>query len=220
MRIFLITAMLLALAQLCAGAPRPKAPFRVLYDNDSTNLTSCISPWRRGGEITPRQLRGLVDEVADTQVDAYLFCCGLGNSPWWPSQAEPDYWQWWQQHMGRTPGPWGRFVMAGGDPVRITLDRARARGMAPFISFRLNDQQGIRAVGYVEGVSAADRLGGANGLHVGRSQCEHEGRGRAGSGLVEHAAGQHGAVNLGCCCRHAQDHETCRPRPHSCSREG
>jgi len=120
-------------------------PFRVLYDNDSTNLTSCISPWRHWGEITSRQLRGLVDEVADTQVDAYLFCPGLGNGPWWPSEAEPDYWQWWQRHFGRGPGPWGRFVTRGGDPAKITLDRVTERGMAPFISFRVNDQQGIRA---------------------------------------------------------------------------
>ena len=138
MLIVLATAM--DMGRAAGGA---NARFRVLYDNDSTNLTSCISPWRQGGEITPRQLRGLVDEVADTQVDAYLFCCGLGNGPWWPSRFEPDYWQWWQTHRGRTPGPWGRFVMAGGDPVKITLDRARERGMAPFVSFRLNDQQGI-----------------------------------------------------------------------------
>lgn len=140
-------------AHLCQTEPgqaatplhRKPAPFRILYDNDSTNLTSCISPWRHGGEITARQLRGLVDEVADTQVDAYLFCPGLGNAPWWPSEAEPDYWQWWRKHVGRGPGPWGRFVVRGEDPVRITLDRVRKRGMAAFISFRLNDQQGIRA---------------------------------------------------------------------------
>jgi hypothetical protein len=44
-RHFIQAAAASAAMPLLAAAPRPKAPFRVLYSNDTTNITSCVSPF-------------------------------------------------------------------------------------------------------------------------------------------------------------------------------
>ena len=64
---------------LSAEAPGRKAPFRVLYSNDTTNILSCTSPWHKKGEaFRPEMLEATVDEVAGTGVDAHLLQPGVG----------------------------------------------------------------------------------------------------------------------------------------------
>ena len=47
-----------------ASARRPRATFRTLYSNDTTNITSCISPYRKKGDpISDDRLRAVVDHV-------------------------------------------------------------------------------------------------------------------------------------------------------------
>ena len=53
------------------AATPPKPPFKVLFSNDTTNITSCISPYHAKGEdITDDMIRATVDEA--TAVDVHM----------------------------------------------------------------------------------------------------------------------------------------------------
>ncbi|MHC4123768.1 MAG: hypothetical protein ACYSSI_09365, partial [Planctomycetota bacterium] len=74
---------------------RPKAPFKVLYSNDTTNITSCTSPFHKRGEpFTDDMLRATVDEAAGC--DVHMLQPGLGWIPWWKSKAYPadEHYRW------------------------------------------------------------------------------------------------------------------------------
>lgn len=141
-RQFLRTATALATLpnRLLAGPPK-KVPFHVLYSNDTTNITGCISPWHKAGEpFSARLLEASVDEVAD-KVDAHFLQPGLGMVPMWPSKVLPlkEHYAWIKQHYGQSPDAFGNFVMNGGDVVKVFIDRCHKTHQAAFISLRLND---------------------------------------------------------------------------------
>ncbi|HEY2573099.1 MAG TPA: hypothetical protein VGH65_03485, partial [Verrucomicrobiaceae bacterium] len=118
-----------------------KAPFRLLYSNDTTNLTGCVSPWHQKGEkFRPEMLEASVDEVTDFGVDAHLLQPGLGMVPMWPSKVLPvvEHYAWIKDRYHQGPDSFGNYVLNGGDVVKVFVDRCRLRGQAPFISFRLN----------------------------------------------------------------------------------
>lgn len=124
-----------------AEAMTHKPPFRVLYSNDTTNTSGCVSPWHAKGEpFRSQHLEASVDEVAGL-VDAHFLQPGLGEVPMWPSKVEPleEHYRWIKETYGQDPDSFGRFVLGGGDVVKVFLDRCRLRGQAAFISFRLND---------------------------------------------------------------------------------
>ena len=78
-----------------------KSPFKLIYNNDGTNVLNCISPFNGrdeefsyikpfqadGKNFRPQMIEASVDEIADTGVDASLFSPGLGWVPWWPSKV-------------------------------------------------------------------------------------------------------------------------------------
>lgn len=124
-----------------AETPRPKAPFRVLYSNDTTNTSGCTSPWHKKGEpFRPQMLEASVDEVTGL-VDAHFLQPGLGEVPMWPSKVQPvaEHYRWIKETYGQGPDSFGRFVIDGGDVVKVFINRCRLRGQAAFISLRLND---------------------------------------------------------------------------------
>ena len=118
-----------------------QAPYRVLYSNDTTNLSGCISPFHKKGEpFRLSMLEASVDEVAGL-VDAHFLQPGLGMVPMWPSKVLPleEHYRWLKERYNQEPDSFGRIVLSGGDVVKTFVDRCRLRGQAPFISFRLND---------------------------------------------------------------------------------
>lgn len=124
------------------GEGTAKAPFRLLYSNDTTNLLSCISPWHKKGEpFRPAMLEASVDEVAGLGVDVHLLQPGLGMVPMWPSKVLPvaEHYAWIRERYGQGPDSIGNYVLNGGDVVKVFIERCRLRGQAPFVSFRLND---------------------------------------------------------------------------------
>ena len=141
-RRFLQTSAALTLAPSSArAADRPRAPFRVLYSNDTTNVSGCVSPWHKAREpFRPAQLEASVDEVAG-KVDAHFLQPGLGMVPMWPSKVLPlaEHYAWIKERYGQPPDAFGKHVLGGGDVVQVFVDRCRKTGQAPFISFRLND---------------------------------------------------------------------------------
>ncbi len=132
-------------ASLRAEETLRKAPFKVLFSNDTTNIESCPGPIKKRGEpFTEGQLRASVAETAGAGIDVHLLQPGLGWVPWWPSAALPmkQHVAWLERQGGR-PNVFESYVLNGGDLVRVFIDACRACGEAPFISIRLNDAHHI-----------------------------------------------------------------------------
>ncbi|MFW6162484.1 MAG: hypothetical protein ACODAJ_06915 [Planctomycetota bacterium] len=130
--------LVLLVAAVAAAGQKP--PFRLLYNNDSTNVANCDSPFHQRGEpLTDEAIAGSIDEVADKGVDCYLLSPGLGHVPWWKSKLIPDHYQRWAEETGLEPGVFGQYLMDGGDFAKVLVERCRHHKMAPFVSFRLND---------------------------------------------------------------------------------
>jgi len=138
---------LLAGAALCAlpalsaeNSARQRPPYRLIYDNDLTNVISRPSPFHNQGEgFTIDKFRASVDEVAGTGVDAVALQPGYGWVPCWKSRIYPyaRHVEWLKERYGTGP----RFF-GGYDAENVTgefLDRCRAGRLAGFISLRMND---------------------------------------------------------------------------------
>ncbi|GAA5148793.1 hypothetical protein GCM10023213_45560 [Prosthecobacter algae] len=154
-----------------AQAPRAKAPFRVLYSNDTTNITSCVSPFRQAREpFRAAMLEATVDEVAG-KVDAHFLQPGLGMVPMWPSQVLPlaEHYAWIKERYGVAPDSFGNYVLKGGDVVKVFVDRCRQTKQAAFISFRLNDAHHKEYTDPKPG----DKPGTSIGMSVTRHYVEH-----------------------------------------------
>lgn len=151
--------------------PSGKAPFRVIYSNDTTNITSCVSPFHKAREpFRATMLEATVDEV-EGLVDAHFLQPGLGMTPMWPSKVMPleEHYAWIKERYGVGPDSFGNFVMRGGDIVKVFVDRCRATKQAPFISFRLNDAHHKEFTHPKPG----DKPGGSMGMSVTRHYVEH-----------------------------------------------
>jgi hypothetical protein len=140
-----------------------KAPYVNLFSNDTTNIEQCTSPfnplpWRHKGTPKPfnRQiLEAAVDETAGTGVDAHLLQPGVGWVPWWKSRKYPfaDHVKFMKERFRMEPSASGfaQYMAEGGDIVQVFVDRCRAKSLAPFISFRLNDSHGHEIVNNAPG---------------------------------------------------------------------
>ncbi len=153
-------------------AARPKAPFRMLYSNDTTNIMSCVAPWRKKGEpFRQEMLEATVDEVVGTGVDAHFLQPGLGMVPMWPSKVIPlaEHYAWIKERYGVNPDSFGAFVLKGGDMVKVFVDRCKAKGQAAFISLRMNDAHHKERAGF----GPKDKPGTSMGMSVTRDYVEH-----------------------------------------------
>ncbi len=124
-----------------------KAPYRVLFSNDTTNIETCVSPFRAKREpFRPEMLEATVDETAGCGIDAHLLQPGVGWVPWWKSKAYPfdDHVAFMKEATGMDPSASGfaNYMAQGGDMVDVFCRRCRRKGLSPFVSFRLNDVHG------------------------------------------------------------------------------
>jgi hypothetical protein len=164
------TAALAAMPSMAADL-RPKAPFRIIYSNDSTNITSCVSPFHAAREPFRREmLEATVDEVAGL-VDAHFLQPGLGMVPMWPSKVLPldAHYAWIKERYGQKPDSFGRFVLDGGDVVKVFIDRCHQRNQTAFISVRMNDAHHKEFTDPKPG----DKPGTSIGMSVTRFYAEH-----------------------------------------------
>lgn len=154
------------------GAEAPaKAPFKVLYSNDATNITSCVSPFHAARQpLRKEMIEATVDEVSGL-VDAHFLQPGLGMVPMWPSEVIPleEHYAWIKQRYGQKPDSFGQFVLDGGDVVQTFIDRCRMRKQAAFISFRMNDAHHKEFSHPKDG----DNPGGSIGMSVNRFYIRH-----------------------------------------------
>lgn len=148
-REFLMAAAVAGVGLAVRGAALPaKAPFRVLYGNDTTNIISCLSPYHAARqEFSDAMLRASIDEAAGA--DAHLLQPGMGWIPWWKSKVCPAeaHYTYYREKYGLAPNSFGKYMLAGGDMVKTFVAHCRARGIAPLVSLRLNDAHGLETVG-------------------------------------------------------------------------
>lgn len=128
-------------------AARAKAPFHVLYSNDTTHLMTCVSPYHAKGQpFGPQMIEASVDETAGTGIEVHMLQPGLGWVPWWKSQVYPfsEHVKFMKERFGAAvpKGTYAEYMASGGDMVRVFTDRCREKGLAPFVSLRLNDGHG------------------------------------------------------------------------------
>jgi hypothetical protein len=148
-----------------------KPPYRVIFSNDTTNILSCVSPYHKKGELwRPEMLEATVDEVAPHGVDAHFIQLASGQVPWYRSKVYPmeEHHRWWQEHFGVDPendafnvGGVHRYILDGGDPLQVFIDRCRLTGQAPFISMRLNDAhhlENVNTPGNTRGIHSISRF--------------------------------------------------------------
>ncbi|MDR0352330.1 MAG: hypothetical protein LBI02_02885 [Opitutaceae bacterium] len=127
---------------ICALPSAGKAPFRMLYNNDTTNLESCVAPFHpKNAPFTVDVLKGSIDEAVRAGADCYMFSPGLTWVPLWKSKIYPpaEHMQWWLDTFKRPMSTIGEFVLNGGDLVEEYVAYCKANKITAFLSLRVND---------------------------------------------------------------------------------
>jgi len=133
------------------AAPALHPGWRMIFNNDTTNILSCTSPYNKKGlnGFSEDMVRATVDEAAVPGVDAMALMPGTGWIPWWPSKIYPmaEHEAWFKAHFGVT----GHFIiddylLAGGDYIKVYVDECHKKGVAALISYRLNDAHKLESV--------------------------------------------------------------------------
>ncbi len=129
---------------------RAKAPFHVLFSNDTTNTLTCVSPYHKKGEpFREKTLRATVDETAGIGIEVHMLQPAHGWVPWWQSKvySVEEHDRWWREHYGVAPDmSVHNYLLKGGDVLGVFVKRCRERGLSPFISLRLNDAHHLNHV--------------------------------------------------------------------------
>jgi len=129
--------------------------YRLLFNHDGWCIFMQASPYQGTDEPVGRaQVNGYVDEVADAGCDALLLSPVVSKIPAWPSDVYPH----WEEQAGAPPVPeqtkvdvcYNRlkaFMDGGSDLVRMSAERAREKGIAFFVSWRMNEGHDVRRDG-------------------------------------------------------------------------
>lgn len=144
-------------AQSTAAGARPavgsnKVPFRIVFSSDIHAIVDTESSYRKEGELfRPEMLEAAIDETAGIGIDVHKMVPGFGWVPRWKSKSYPieEHWKWYVQKFGEPKGKireqqmgYIQYALDGGDYTQLFINRCRAKGLAPFVSLRLNDEQG------------------------------------------------------------------------------
>lgn len=124
--------------------------YQVLFNHDGFCLFSNASPYQRFDEpVGLAQVRGYVDEVADAGVDCLLLCPNMYQQPGWDSRRVP----YWRERgrtrvmpdtaVGKVMSRFREFLLAGHDHLAVSRERAKERGLAFFLTWRMNESHGL-----------------------------------------------------------------------------
>ena len=121
-------------------------PYKVLFNNDTTNITTALSPYNTidDRDFTVDKLRANIEEVAGTGVEVFMICPAHTWVPWWQSDVYSiaEHYQWYEATYGIVPGlSYNEYVLNGGDILQASIDRCREKGLVPFVTYRMNDAQ-------------------------------------------------------------------------------
>ncbi len=128
-----------------------KAPYRLLFNHELLILFTSQTPYQSyNDDVTDAQVTGCVEELRGTGVDALMICPQAWMTNLWHSEIDRR----WQDQAPREtePGPYTdwkyhqkayfrarRYMLQGKDPVGLTVRAARDCGIAPFLSYRMNE---------------------------------------------------------------------------------
>ena len=129
-----------------------KVGYKCLYNHELLILATSQTPYATYQEpVTDRQTIGLVEELKGTGVDALMICPQAWMTNLWVSEIDRR----WQDvaPFEKEPLPEAnvkyfakayfrirRYMMEGKDPVALTIKTARTCGIAPFFSYRMNEE--------------------------------------------------------------------------------
>ena len=93
-------------------------------------------------ENSAQHIQSFIEKLKETDVDAVMCCPTLWRTNFYPSDVDPT----WKKYRPGQPkskfASWDysmRYLHAGGDPVKETLEACRKAGKDFFISYRMND---------------------------------------------------------------------------------
>lgn len=127
-----------------------KPPYRCLYNHELLILFNTETPYQSyRTPVTDDMVTGYVKELRGTGVDAIMICPQAWMTHLWPSEVDPR----WQQpetvreclpeddvrYFEKVYQRVSRYMRQGKDPVALSIDTARAVGIAPFLSYRMNE---------------------------------------------------------------------------------
>jgi len=121
-----------------------QAPCNVHYANSCVYLVMErrtrfeVQGWYVGVMVTPTRHCNPMGWLETNVVQP-----GMGWVPWWKIRHYPyaEHIRFMKEQTGMEPlaDPFAAYMAAGGDMVEVFARRCRRHGMAPFVSFRLND---------------------------------------------------------------------------------
>lgn len=121
--------------------------WRCLFNHDGFCIYSNASRYQDIHEpVGLSQVYGYVDEVADAGCDVLLLCPNLYQLPGWDS----DHYPFWRGEARNKDIPSDSaaghvfrrardFICAGNDLIQLSLDRAREKNIAFFLTWRMNE---------------------------------------------------------------------------------
>ena len=125
--------------------------FKCLYNLEMLIISTGNPPFQSYDEpIKPETPANYIYQLKDTDVDAVMICPTAWKLPLWDSKVIPH----WKEEAAHIQQPYFTadlkyhekayfrvrdFMMAGNDPVGTAVEAAKKCGIAPFISYRMND---------------------------------------------------------------------------------
>ena len=118
------------------AADRPIPPFRILFNNDLTNVVNCESPYNSIGDpFSTSCLQASVRETSNTGIDVHALSPGHGWEPLWISESYPyhEHAAWSRERTGMEVSTFGKHILNGGDVVGEFVEHCRKVNMPAFI---------------------------------------------------------------------------------------
>jgi hypothetical protein len=125
--------------------------YKCLYNLELLILGTADTPFQTTAEpVKAETPRNYVRELVGTDVDAIMICPTAWKRPLWPSKVdphwttealeiEPKYFTAELTYQDKAYFRLREYMLKGNDAVFATVDEARKIGIAPFISYRMND---------------------------------------------------------------------------------
>lgn len=121
-----------------------KAPYKVLFSNDTTNIINepCGNPYCGDPRVfDAEKMKASVDEVADTGADVHFLQPGFSWIPWYESRfyTREEHADWFKKRFpDKTPDAISRYWLEGGDVVGDFISSCQSREQPRFLSMRMN----------------------------------------------------------------------------------
>lgn len=125
--------------------------YKCLYNIELLILATAKTSFQDYNEpINPETPANYVRQLKDTDVDAVMICPTAWKRPLWDSKVDPH----WKEEAPNIKPPYFTtdlkyhekayfrlrdYLLAGNDPVGVAVQTANEIGIAPFISYRMND---------------------------------------------------------------------------------